>query len=231
VDRNLGSVGDVVTWTVLVINNGPETATGVTIRDAAAAHARFVSLAVSQGTCANISCSIGTLPPGGTARIVARTRALQTGVTLNTVVVKGDQPDAIPENNVASALVRIVSAFRPPLEQRCGSLSVNRRLAVAGSRVRVRAVVKNVFRRPLVGTLVSAEGAGQQSAARTNLRGVAVLRLAPSRAGLVRITVSARMLTAAQAALCRSLLTVRRASGGGISGGQTGNHEKPHFTG
>jgi hypothetical protein len=91
--------------------------------------------------------------------------------------------------------------------------------------------VKNVFGRPLAGTLVSAQGAGQQSAARTNLRGVAMLRLAPSRAGLVRIIVSARTLTAAQAAQCRSLLAVRRASGGGVSGGQTGNREKPHFTG
>ena len=48
-------------------------------------------------------------------RIVARTRMLTVGARLNTVSVRGEQPDSNPENNAASALVRIRSAFTPPL--------------------------------------------------------------------------------------------------------------------
>jgi uncharacterized repeat protein (TIGR01451 family) len=214
VDRPIGSLGDIVTWTLLVVNNGPATATGVTITDAAAAGATFISLTVSQGTCAAPTCSLGTLAPGGTVRIVARTRALKTGARLNTVVVRGDQPDTIPENNVGSALIRIVSSFRPPLEQRCGHLSIDRQRVVAGTAVNVRAAVKNVFGQPLARTLVNARGAGLEAAARTSSQGVAVLRVAPTRAGLVHFSVAARTLTAAGAKSCRTALVVRRAAGG-----------------
>jgi hypothetical protein len=69
--------------------NGPETVTGLRITDTAAAHAKFGSLTVSQGTCANISCSVGTPPPGGTARIVARTRALDRPLTGTVVSAQG----------------------------------------------------------------------------------------------------------------------------------------------
>jgi uncharacterized repeat protein (TIGR01451 family) len=214
VDRPDALVGDVVTWTVLVINNGPETATGVTVTDARAAGATFVSLTVSQGTCAPPTCSLGTIRPGGTVRIVARTRALKTGAFLNTVRVRGDQPDTIPENNVGSALLRVSEAFHPPLEQRCGDLSLDRRRTVLGTEVSVRASVKNVFGHPLPRTFVSARGAGLKATTMTNRQGVAVLRLAPTREGLVQFTVAARALNAAGAARCTSVIVVRRAVGG-----------------
>jgi uncharacterized repeat protein (TIGR01451 family) len=214
VDRSVAFLGDIVTWTVLVVNNGPETATGVTITDAKAAGATFVSLTVPQGTCAPPTCSLGTIPPGGTVRIVARTRAVRTGAVLNTVVVHGDQPDTIPENNVGSALLRVDEAFRPPLEERCGNLTLDRRRTVAGTEVDVRATVENVFGQPLPGTLVNARGADVRAKTRTNRQGVAVLRIAPTRAGLVQFAVAARTLNAAGAARCTSVLAVRRAVGG-----------------
>jgi hypothetical protein len=139
---------------------------------------------------------------------------LKTGAFLNTVVVRGDQPDTIPENNTGSALIRIVSAFRPPLEQRCGNLSLDRQSTVAGAAVNVRAAVKNVFGQPLEQTLVNARGAGLEAAARTNRQGVARFRLAPPKAGLVQFAVAARTLSAAGAHGCTSVLSVRRAPGG-----------------
>jgi uncharacterized repeat protein (TIGR01451 family) len=214
VDRPIASVGDIVTWTVLVVNNGPETATGVTITDAKAAGATFVSLTVPQGTCAPPTCSLGTIPPGGSVRIVARTRADKTGAFLNTVVVRGDQPDTIPENNVGSALLRVNESFHPPLEERCGNLSIDRQRTVAGTAVNVRAGVENVFGAPLARTVVSARGAGLRVTARTNRHGVAVLRVAPTRAGLVQFTVAARTLNAAGAERCTTVLSVKHAVGG-----------------
>jgi uncharacterized repeat protein (TIGR01451 family) len=220
VDRAVGRLGDVVTWTVVVTNHGPLTATGATIVDRAAAGARFVSLSVSQGTCARTTCSFGTIPPGGSVRIVARTRALITGARLNGVGVTGEQPDSNPENNVASALVRILSAFTPPLVQRCSRLSVDRRIALVGASVRVRASVRNVFGRPLAGTAVRARGAGQLTAARTNRLGLAFIDLAPTQAGIVRFTVGARTLSAAGARRCTARLGVLAAAA--IAPGVTG---------
>jgi uncharacterized repeat protein (TIGR01451 family) len=219
VSRRVGALGEIVTWTVVATNNGPLTATGVTIRDQAAAVATFVSLQVSQGTCGRTTCSLGTILPGRSVRLVARTRMLTVGARLNTVTVNSEQPDSIPENNVASALVRIVSSFRPPLQQRCGRLTVDRRLARAAASTRVRARVRNVLGQPLAGTAVRAQGAGQLTIARTNARGVAILRVSPRRAGIVRFTVGARTLTAAGARLCTARLGV---VGGGFEPPVTG---------
>jgi uncharacterized repeat protein (TIGR01451 family) len=219
VDRRIGDLGDVVAWTIVVTNNGPEAATGVTIVDEAAAGATFVSLQVSQGSCGRTTCSLGGLAPGGSARIVARTRMLTVGARVNSVVVRGDQPDSNPENNAASAVIRILSAFRPPLQQHCDRLTVDRRLARAGTAVPVRVAVRNVFGRPLVGTLVRAQGAGVLATARTDARGVATLQLSPQTPGIVRFTVAARTLTAAGARRCTARLGV---VAGGIAPGVTG---------
>jgi uncharacterized repeat protein (TIGR01451 family) len=220
VDRSIGALGDIATWTIVVTNNGPVAATGVRIVDEAAAGATFVSLDVSQGTCGRTSCALGTIQPGDSVRIVARTRMLTVGARLNTVLVSGDQPDSNPENNAASALVRVLSAFKPPLQLRCGRLSVDRRLARAGTEMPVRADVRNVFGQPLEGTVVRARGAGQRTAARTNGRGVATLQLSPTTPGIVRFTVGARTLTAAGARLCTARVGVLGAAG--LAPGVTG---------
>jgi uncharacterized repeat protein (TIGR01451 family) len=220
VNQRIGTLGDIATWTIVVKNNGPEVATGVRIVDAAAARATIVSLQVSQGTCGRTTCSLGTIQPGASVRIVVSTRMLTVGARLNTVIVRGDQPDSVRENNVASALVRILSAFTPPLAQRCNRLSIDRRIALVGSSVLVRASVRNVFGRPLAGTVVRARGAGQLSAARTNRLGIALVGLAPNEAGIVRFTVGARTLTAAGARRCTARLGVLAAAG--IAPGVTG---------
>jgi uncharacterized repeat protein (TIGR01451 family) len=220
VDREVAALGDIATWTMVVTNNGPVTATGVRIVDEAAARATILSLEVSKGTCGTTTCSIGAMAPGESVRIVARTRMLVVGARLNTVLVSGGEPDSNPENNAASALVRVLSAFRPPLQQRCGRLSVDRRLARAGTKVPVRAAVRNVFGQPLEGTVVRAQGAGERTAARTNDRGVAMLQLSPATPGIVRFTVGARTLTAAGARLCAARMGVVGPSG--LTPGVTG---------
>jgi uncharacterized repeat protein (TIGR01451 family) len=220
VDARIGSLGGIAAWTIVVTNEGPLTATGARIVDEAAAGATFVSLEVSQGTCGRTTCSLGTIQPSESVRIVARTRMLTVGARLDTVLVSGDQHDSNPENNAASALVHVVSAFRPPLEQRCGRLTVDRRLARAGAAVRVRAGVLNVFGRPLAGAVVRANGAGQRAVARTNARGVAMLQLSPTMPGIVRFTVGARTLTAAGARRCSARLGVVDARG--LAPGVTG---------
>jgi uncharacterized repeat protein (TIGR01451 family) len=213
VSARVAALGEIVEWTVVVTNNGPLTATGVTVTDDAAAGATIVSLQVSQGTCARTSCALGTIAPGGSVRIVARTRMLRVGARLNIAGVQGEQPDSVPENNVASALVRVLSSFTPPLQRRCGELSVDRRVTRSGATVPVNAAVRNVFGQPLAGTRVTARGAGQQTSARTNAEGIATFELAPSRPGIVRFAVGARTLTAVGARLCTARMGVLSATG------------------
>ena len=215
VSARVAALGEIVEWTVVVTNNGPLTATGVTITDEAAAGATIVSLQVSQGTCARTSCSLGTIPPGGSVRIVARTRMLTVGARLNIVGVRGEQPDSVPENNVASALIRVLSSFTPPLQRRCGRLSVDRRVTRAGATVPVNAGVRNVFGQPLAGhegdcTRRRPADVGE------NERGAASPRSSWRRArpGIVRFTVGARTLTAVGARLCTARMGVLGATGG-----------------
>jgi hypothetical protein len=137
-----------------------------------------------------------------------------TGAFLNTVVVRGDQLDTIPENNVASALLRVNESFHPPLEVRCGNLSLDQKRTVAGTEVSVRAAVENVFGKPLPRTLVNARGDGMKVTTRTNGQGVAVVRLDPTGDGVVQFTVAARTLDAAGADHCTAVLAVRHASRG-----------------
>ena len=219
VSARIAARGDIVEWTVVVTNNGPLTATGVTIADEAAAGATIVSLQIPQGTCGRTSCALGTIPPGGSVRIVARTRMLRVGARLNIAVVRGEQPDSVPENNAASALIRVLSSFTPPLQRQCGQMSVDRRVTRAGATVPVSAGVRNVFGRPLAGVRVTARGAGQQTSARTNSDGVATFQLAPSRPGIVRFAVGARTLTAVGARLCTARMGVLGATAGGLAPG------------
>ena len=57
-----------VTYTLTVTNNGPATATGVTVADTVPAGLVFVSAAPSQGTCTGTTCDLGSLTPGDRRR-------------------------------------------------------------------------------------------------------------------------------------------------------------------
>lgn len=60
-------IGNNLTYTVTVTNNGPATATGVTLTDTLPANVTFVSATPSQGSCtgtSTINCNIGTLNSG-----------------------------------------------------------------------------------------------------------------------------------------------------------------------
>ena len=61
------TVGDTVTYTVVVTNGGPDAATGVTVTDTLPAEVTFVSATATQGTCSGtttVSCALGTLANG-----------------------------------------------------------------------------------------------------------------------------------------------------------------------
>jgi uncharacterized repeat protein (TIGR01451 family) len=107
-DRATASIGDAITYTLTIRNDGPSTATGVTLSDPLPAGLNPGAVTSSQGTCATagqaVSCTVGTLASGATATvtIAGTVRSSAAGTTLaNTATVTGDQPDPTPADNAA----------------------------------------------------------------------------------------------------------------------------------
>jgi uncharacterized repeat protein (TIGR01451 family) len=106
-----------ITWTMVVTNNGPETAHGVTIADPIPAGNTFVSAHTTQGSCTDgavLSCSIGTMAPGASVTITLITTPSEPGTVTNTVTVVGNETETNYANNTATASVLVVSNLRPP---------------------------------------------------------------------------------------------------------------------
>jgi uncharacterized repeat protein (TIGR01451 family) len=72
------ATGATITYSVLVKNNGPERAGGVTLSDPLPAGAKLVSAAGSQGACTGtttVACSLGALKSGASASLTINVKA------------------------------------------------------------------------------------------------------------------------------------------------------------
>ena len=90
-------------YTLVVTNNGPDTASGVTLTDVLPAGVTFMSATPSQGSCSGtttVTCSLGAILSGLTA----------TGSLSNTASVAGNEYDPVPANNAATALTTVFVA-------------------------------------------------------------------------------------------------------------------------
>lgn len=103
-----------IAWTLVAANNGPSTATGVTVTDPLPSGVTLVSTSPSQGSCgagaAGATCALGTLVNGGSAQIqvVGKVAASLQGTTLtNTATIAGEQPDPVARNDTSSATTAV----------------------------------------------------------------------------------------------------------------------------
>jgi uncharacterized repeat protein (TIGR01451 family) len=102
-----------------VVNNGPTTATGVTLTDKLPAGLSLVSVTPSAGLCGGtttVTCDFGDLPAGQSVTVKVTATPIRTGTFINTASVKSSDLDPVPSNNKAAqstTLVPLVLTLTP----------------------------------------------------------------------------------------------------------------------
>ncbi len=176
-----------ITYTMLVTNNGPDTATGVTVADPLPAGTSFVSVSTTQGTCSFggglIQCSLGSIPKGGSVTITLVVKALRPGLLTNEVTVVGKEPESNTANNRATTTTLVTTPLVPPKPKPkpvCSSVTAGPKSLRVGKRSTITATVKNRGK-AVKGAKVLVRGAGIAKSGRTNARGKAHIRVRPVR--------------------------------------------------
>jgi uncharacterized repeat protein (TIGR01451 family) len=108
VDNSTPNVGNTITYSVTVSDNGPSNATNVTLEDMLPAGLSFVSANAGQGTYDESSgiWTVGTLDNGLSAVLTVTATVESPNPSTNTaMIIHADQVDPNPGNNAASTVV------------------------------------------------------------------------------------------------------------------------------
>jgi uncharacterized repeat protein (TIGR01451 family) len=100
------NVGDTVTFTITLTNNGPATATNVQVTDQLPAGLSFVMATPSQGSYTDGVWTVGTVAAAATPTLQIQAMVVGAGAETNTAsITQSDQFDPDPGNNTASTTV------------------------------------------------------------------------------------------------------------------------------
>src|SRR5579884_870847 len=108
------AIGNSLTYSLVVRNNGPGSATGVSVTDTLPVGVTFVSSSATQGTCSGtsvVTCDVGSLAKGASATITIVVSVIRDGTIGNTADVTGNEFDPNLNNNTATQ-VTVVSVNR-----------------------------------------------------------------------------------------------------------------------
>ncbi|HEX3820228.1 MAG TPA: C25 family cysteine peptidase [Candidatus Sulfotelmatobacter sp.] len=106
--------GTPLVYTLTVTNNGPASATTVTVQDTLPSTVTYLPPSTStQGTCSEaggvVTCQIGTMANGATVTVTILTQPGQPGMISNTATVTADQTDPNPSNNSSTWIETVVA--------------------------------------------------------------------------------------------------------------------------
>jgi uncharacterized repeat protein (TIGR01451 family) len=99
-------VGDTVTFSVVVSNNGPSDATGVIVNDPLPAGYAFVSSSASQGSYTAPDWTVGSLADGASATLTIEATVTDVDDYLNVAAAAGNETDPDPSNDSDDASIR-----------------------------------------------------------------------------------------------------------------------------
>jgi len=109
------TAGSNLTYTILVKNNGPAVATGVTLTDTLPSSVTYVSATTTQGTFSGsgntVTCSIGTLVSVASATITIIVQPTTAGTVTNTASVTCNETDWNTSNNTATTTTVVTNAY------------------------------------------------------------------------------------------------------------------------
>jgi uncharacterized repeat protein (TIGR01451 family) len=119
---NAPQVGQIFTYTIETKNNGPLSATAVTMTDVLPASLNFISAAASQGSCSqtngSLVCPFGLLDNQATTVVTLVVSPTLAGTVFNTANVVGAEPDPNFSNNAGGSTIEVggVDVPTPPPE-------------------------------------------------------------------------------------------------------------------
>jgi len=112
--------GNLLTYTLIVTNNGPASATNATVVDVLPSSLKFVSVTTTAGTCSQaantVTCQLGTIANAATATINIVVTPQSATIVTNSAIVTADQTDATPANNVATVTTLVTAPTRIHLQ-------------------------------------------------------------------------------------------------------------------
>jgi uncharacterized repeat protein (TIGR01451 family) len=120
-------VGRNLTYTITVTNNGPATATNVTVTDDLPGSLTARSASASQGSCSGtstVTCSLGQLANGASATVTIVVRPTSAGQITNTASVTASEPDDNTADNSASQETTVSPAGATQVDRRAPVVSV-----------------------------------------------------------------------------------------------------------
>jgi uncharacterized repeat protein (TIGR01451 family) len=182
------TVGNQVTWTMVVTNNGPNGATNVTVADPVPAGTSFVSVASSAGTCtggAVVNCQLGSMAVGSSVTITLVTTAGTTGTLTNTATTVAAEQETNTANNTATASVVAKGVFVPPVRY-CTAVSVAPKKTLFVGRKTTLTLKVTQNGKAVKGIRIKIKGAKLGiTTAPSNAKGIVKVTFKPTKAGIV----------------------------------------------
>jgi uncharacterized repeat protein (TIGR01451 family) len=186
---NPATLGKQVTWTMVVTNNGPNGATGVTVADPVPAGTTFVSVATSTGTCTGtggvVNCQLGSMAVGSSVTITLVTTASATGTLTNTATTVAKEQETNTANNTATASVVVNGPFVPPVRY-CTAVSVAPKKTLFVGRKTTLTLKVTQNGKAVKGIRIKVKGAALAiTTTPSNAKGLVKVTVKPRKAGIV----------------------------------------------